>query len=94
MTWREITDTAELDKRPYRPIAVLVACWYDGQFSRSFVCEAEYWGDAGSGWWGARGGGSLGQCVVTHWQPKPEPPQESDMLRLALRGVTLTGASR
>jgi hypothetical protein len=62
----------------------LVACWYDGQFARSFVCEAEYNGD---GWWGARGGGSLGACVVTHWQPKPAPPAEREMLAVALRGV-------
>jgi hypothetical protein len=85
MTWRLASDTAEIDGKVAYPIHVLVACWYDGQFRSTFVCAADYWAPPIG--FGARGGGSLGQCVVTHWQPLPTPPPEAEMLTQALREV-------
>lgn len=78
--WREATDRAELNARRVFPCALLVAAWHDGQFGSRMVCEAEYDGIG----FQRRGGGTLGDCVVTHWQWKPEPPPESDMLNVAI----------
>ena len=85
MGWTKVTDTSSLDARRVFPIHVLVAAWYDGQFGRTFVCAAEYSGP-GMGF-NARGGGPLGDCVVTHWQPMLLPPSEKEMLDVALSGV-------
>lgn len=84
--WKKASRTEELDARRVYPVAVLVAAWYDGPIRRSFVCEAEYWGDMGIRW-GRRGGGSLGACVVTHWDWMPGPPPEAEMLAEALGAV-------
>jgi hypothetical protein len=82
--WKKASSTEELDARRVFPVAVLVAAWYDGQFASTFVCEAEYTPGMG---FGRRGGGSLGACVVTHWDWKPEPPPEGEMLAEALGSI-------
>jgi hypothetical protein len=91
--WKPADDTRELDALRASPIGVLVACWYDGQLGTTFVCEAEY---AGVGNFNRRGGGSLGACVVTHWQWKPAPPAEDVMLAVSrrLQGISFPGGKR